>query len=180
MPLGMTTAHFGISPPHLRKHKSVSYRKRDSSYTVYRLDHTNYGYGNPTGGLFANVPDMIKFTSFLAGRNKKKKAIYNLVLSDTSLDEMLEKKINIYTTKIGFSQDMGLSFYRVSYKNKFYSFSSGLQYGFLSYIFFQRSTGRSFVYVLNTYNRRIYNYSYNTVINKGGVKFLLGYKPSNK
>ncbi len=182
MPLGMTTAHFGVSPPHLRKYKSVSYRKRkgDSVNTVYRLDHHNYGYGNPVGGLFASVPDMMKFVSFLAGGDKGKKELYNMVLPDTALDEMFEAKFVTRKQKKGYGREVGISIFRLSHYKESCAYHNGVQYGFLSYLMIQRSTGKAFVYALNTNNKRIFNYSYYSVINRGGYRFLLGYKPSDK
>jgi len=182
MPLGMTTAHFGISPPHLKKYKSVSYRKRkgDSTHTEYRLDHHNYGYGNPAGGLFASVPDMMKFASFLAGNDQSKKTLYNMVLSDKSVDEMFASKFVTRKQRKGFGREVGLSLFRLSYFDKSCAYHNGVQYGFLTYLMVQRSTGRAIVYALNTNNRRIFNYSYYSLLNKGGYYFLLGYKPNDK
>lgn len=182
MPLGMNSAHFGVSPPHLQHLKSLSYRqdKGDSTYKVFNTDIHNYGIGNPTGGLHASILDMSKYVSFLAGTSDVKlQEKYNLVLKGNTLKEMFSGKTKILANK-GFESWIGLGMFQYKYRGKVNNNHSGAQYGFISYIHFDRNRQIGTCIVFNTRDKVISRKQAFIAGTYTGAQFLLGWMPKKK
>ncbi|HAS46431.1 MAG TPA: serine hydrolase [Microscillaceae bacterium] len=70
-PLGMETAHYGVSPAHLQKDFGKSYRlKNDGSWYKWRFDESQ-GFKEGNGGVKGKVADLLKFMDFLRFRTRK-------------------------------------------------------------------------------------------------------------
>jgi CubicO group peptidase (beta-lactamase class C family) len=182
MPLRMNSAHFGTSPPHLRHLKSLSYRKnkKDSTYKVFDMDIHNYGIGNSAGGLYASLIDISKYLNFLTGSsNKTVQRIHNKILKPETLDEMLLGQLKIYAAQ-GYESWIGLGFFFNKYQGRVLNMHSGGQYGFESYIYFNRNKKIATAIIINT---RTPSISYKqAIIAKTNVsaQFFLGWSPPTK
>jgi len=182
MPLEMNTAHFGMSPPHIRHLKSLSYRqdKGDSTYTVFNMDIHNYGIGNSAGGLYASIVDMAKYIGFLAGTNNKTlQKKYNLILKESTLQEIFSGKAMIISNK-GFESWIGLGVFQYKYKGKTLNMHSGAQYGFISYIYFDRDRQIGTCLIFNTRDKKISRMQAFIAETYTSAQFLLGWEPPKK
>lgn len=87
-PLDMKSSYFDFTPEHLEKYRSNNYRGHKRKLYSKGKDFTQ-GLSNPSGGLNAPIPDMIKFMNFLYCLDGEKER-YEKVLKRSSLEEMFK------------------------------------------------------------------------------------------
>ncbi|EAY25625.1 beta-lactamase [Microscilla marina ATCC 23134] len=183
MPLGMNTAHFGISPPHIKALRSISYYQSGKDATIKRAErikHHNYGIGNPVGGLYASIDDMTKYIMFLAGTSDAKlQQKYNLVLKNETIGEMIKGEVYLRKPR-DFHSKIGLGIYSTEYKGQKVNYHDGVQFGFLSFMFLDRKDNVGVLMVTNTQTRKILRQFYRTAQSPINGQFFLRWTPSAK
>jgi len=107
-PLEMYRTYFDTTPYHLLPHRSHSYLWKDGAPVEARFDH-NTGITVSNGGLNAPLTDMARYMDFLIG-NPERRAIYDGVLSRSSLEEMWKPVAAVEGGQDGGAR-IGLSFF---------------------------------------------------------------------
>lgn len=133
--------------------------------------------GNPTGGLYASLDDMLLYTNFLAGAGTKaQQKRYESVLSKKTLEEMLSKKVKVVAPGNGFEVWMGLGVYITTYKGKTSYHHGGSQFGFSSYTFFERDTQTGVLFIFNSETPKVIGQFMDIAQSNINAKFLLGWR----
>jgi CubicO group peptidase (beta-lactamase class C family) len=154
-PLEMYRAYFDATPRHLLKHRSHSYYLKEGKLTPGRFD-VDTGITVSNGGLNAPLPDMVKYINFLSG-DKKKDAIYDLVLKRSSLEEMFQPQIALDPSAViepegeNRNDAMGLSFFIEENFGQRFIGHSGTQNGFLSHFYIRPDTRTAYIIAFNTH-----------------------------
>lgn len=153
-PLEMYRSYFDTTPPHLLKHRSHSYYLKDGTLTPGTFD-ADTGITVSNGGLNAPLPDMVKYLNFLLG-DKTKKALYDLVLQRSSLEEMFQPQINIEQSALvepegqNRKDAIGLIFFIEDNYGQHFIGHSGNQNGFISHFYLRPDTRTAYIIVFNT------------------------------
>lgn len=178
-PLGMETAHYGVTPAHLQKYFGKGYaRRKNKPFYRWRFDESQ-GFKEGNGGVKGKVADMLKFMDFLRFRTRKKYVKnYEKVLPRKVLDKYYFNidKNNPKQYALRFSR-AGNSYYCVSgfmhsisatddHKSYVIGHSGGIE-GYISNFNFRKEKDAPYGYILmlNTYGymgSKEYT-SYNTV-----------------
>src|SRR5699024_9956903 len=103
-PLKMYHTYYDITPYHLLKYRSNSYRMAEEGPKPLGLDF-NTGITASNGGLNAPLADMTKYLAFLSGAAPNK-----AVLKRSSLEEMWKIQQSVGQND-GVKTSMGLSFF---------------------------------------------------------------------
>jgi CubicO group peptidase (beta-lactamase class C family) len=154
-PLEMYRAYFDTTPPHLLKDRSHSYYLKEGRLTPGRFD-VDTGITVSNGGLNAPLPDMVKYINFLTG-DKKKTAIYDLVLKRSSLEEMFQPQIALDPSAViqpegeNRKDAMGLSFFIEENFGQRFIGHSGTQNGFISHFYIRPDTRTAYIIAFNTH-----------------------------
>jgi len=154
-PLEMYRAYFDTTPPHLLKDRSHSYYLKQGKLTPGRFD-VDTGITVSNGGLNAPLPDMVKYINFLSG-DKKKNAIYDLVLKRSSLEEMFQPQITLDPSAViqpegeNRKDAMGLIFFIEENFGQRFIGHSGTQNGFISHFYIRPDTQTAYIIAFNTH-----------------------------
>jgi CubicO group peptidase (beta-lactamase class C family) len=154
-PLEMYRAYFDATPRHLLKHRSHSYYLKEGKLAPGRFD-VDTGITVSNGGLNAPLLDMVKYINFLSG-DKKKDAIYDLVLKRSSLEEMFQPQIALDPSAViepegeNRKDAMGLSFFIEENFGQRFIGHSGTQNGFLSHFYIRPDTRTAYIIAFNTH-----------------------------
>lgn len=159
-PLGLTRSYVNATPYHLAADRSNNYYvRRDSATNSLRVTANGRdfdpGITIPNGGWNAPLGDLMTYVSFLTNATNgdaKKQAIYDVILSRKSLDEMWTAvmPLNAAAPDDG---SMGLSFFLYKQGSERVIGHTGSQAGFRSYLYFNPRTKRAVISVFNTTSR---------------------------
>ena len=149
-PLGMHRSYFDATPYHLLKDRSHSYYMRDGKRSEGRFD-VNTGITVSNSGLNSPVSDMVKYLNFLTGSGDR--AVYDVVLKRTSLEEMWQPQISAPSDangNAGFTTDIGLIYFIDKRDGRTLIGHGGDQNGFISYIEIEPASRTASLMVFNT------------------------------
>ncbi len=151
-PLEMHRSYFDTTPYHLLKDRSHSYYLQNGKRTEGRFD-ANSGITVSNGGLNSPVSDIIKYVRFLLGGDPSNADRYDGVLKRTSLEEMWKPQLPTEADangNLGFTTNIGLTFFIDERLSKTHLGHSGDQNGFVSYIDFDPVKRKASILVFNT------------------------------
>lgn len=154
-PLEMHRSYFDATPYHLLKHRAQSYYLKEGKLTPARFD-VDTGITVSNGGLNAPLTDMVKYLDFLMG-DPRRQAIYDQVVSRSSLEEMFQTQISITPDAIPQPEGqnrkdaMGLTFFIEDNFGQHFIGHSGGQNGFISHFYVRPDTRAGYLIAFNTH-----------------------------
>jgi CubicO group peptidase (beta-lactamase class C family) len=146
-PLEMSRSYFDATPSYLLPHRSASYFVENGKPRPAPFD-VNTGITVSNGGLNAPVGDMEKYLAFLIG-DEKRRAVYDLVLKRSSLEEMFVPQLAV-ETEGGGRVSIGLNFF-VEDRGGFHLVGhSGDQNGFIAHFYICPALRAGYIVAFNT------------------------------
>lgn len=142
-PLGMHRTYFDITPYHLLKNRANNYTLREGKLMANGLDFDT-GITTSNGGLNSPVGDMVKYISFLTGRNTDYE-----ILKRSSLEELWEKQLPVGEMN-GVRESVALSFFLEDVEEMQLIGHTGTQKAFYSFFYLQPSSGSACIAITNT------------------------------
>ncbi|MCD9005713.1 beta-lactamase family protein [Luteimonas sp. XNQY3] len=154
-PLGMDRSYFGLTPPHLKAHRSRRYlvqRDATGAAALRELDgEFDPGITIPNGGWNAPLADAATYVGFLTGAPRGDAGLrrrHDSVLSRETLARMWEPRIAVSDAPD--AERVGLGFFVSGEGAGRVVGHTGGQGGFLSFLYFNPETGRGVVAAFNT------------------------------
>lgn len=151
-PLGMTRSYYDITPYFMAADRSHSYFIESDGRLTDNGTEFDTGITTANGGLNAPVPDMIRYVNFLLGVGDN--GHYDTVLPRAVLRDMWQPLL-----KTDFPEEsMGTSFFVVDHAarsggtHRFVG-HTGMQQGFVAFIYFDARSETAAVMALNTIKR---------------------------
>lgn len=147
-PLGMHRAYFDITPYHLARHRSHSYRRSANGESTDLGPDFDTGITVSNGGLNAPLPDMAKYLAFLLGAvDGDSDAAAAGVLRRESLTEMWQPGNPTSRTA---GERMGLTFFLQERSGQQFVTHTGGQRSFVTFFYVHPASGTGALGAFNT------------------------------
>ena len=144
-PLGMGSTYFDITPYHLQRHRSHSYRGQGGNAEDLGPDFDT-GIRVSNGGLHAPLPDMAKYLAFLLGAVGND-ADATSVLARASLEQMWQPGLPTSRTA---DEHIGMAFFVQQHEGTAFPTHTGGQREFVTFFYVHPASGTGALGAFNT------------------------------